>query len=287
MKQIFLPLLLCLGLPMAATAQSGTPSPTKVNEVFYGTRIINNHTTEQLGKRVLAYRISHRFGSLQSDQLYNFLGLDGGASISFQFDYGISDKVSLGISRDQTAKVYSGYVKYALLNQMQNGGSPLSVTLYGKGNISTLRDPSAAVLGYSRYDNFAHRMSYFSQVIISRKFGEKFSAQIAPTWVHHNLVEQAVDKNDIFAVHVGAEYKVSKRLGISGEYNYVLNNHTSVPTFNSAGIGVDMVTGGHIFQIHLINAQPINEAYAIPYNRSNWLDGDFRLGFNISRSFWR
>jgi hypothetical protein len=268
-------------------AQEGSAAPTKVNEVFYGTRLINAHTTEQVGKRVLAYRISHRFGSLRNDVLYNFLGLDGGASISFQFDYGLSDKLGIGIARDQGSKLYNGYLKYSLLNQMQGGGSPVSVTLYGKGNISTLRDPGIVPGGVGRYDNFAHRMSYVTQAIISRKFGEKVSLQLAPTWIHHNLVERNVDKNDIFALHVGAQYKISKRIGISGEYNYVLNSHTSVPTYNSAGVGIDLVTGGHIFQIHLINSNLINEAFAIPYNRSNWLDGDFRLGFNISRSFWR
>ena len=280
-------LLLCLGLPALLHAQTESPSPTKVNEVFYGTRLINAHTTEQVGKRVLAYRISHRFGSLRSDQLYNFLGLDGGASISFQFDYGFSDKFGIGIARDQANKLYNLYGKYALLSQMQGGGSPVSLTLYGKGNISTLRNLSPGPGQPGPYDNFAHRMSYVTQAIISRKFGEKLAIQVAPTWVHHNLVERAVDKNDIFAIHVGAEYKISKRFGISGEYNYVLNEHTSVPTYNSAGIGVNFVTGGHIFQIHLVNSQFINEASAIPYNRANWLDGDFRLGFNISRSFWR
>jgi Membrane bound beta barrel domain (DUF5777) len=285
MKKILL--LLCLGLPALLHAQTESPSPTKVNEVFYGTRLINSHTTEQVGKRVLAYRISHRFGSLRSDVLYNFLGFDGGASISFQFDYGLSDKLGIGIARDGVGKLYNGYLKYSLLSQMQGGGSPVSVTLYGKGNIGTLRNLPAAPGLPGPYDNFAHRMSYVSQALISRKFGEKLTLQIAPTWVHQNLVERAVDKNDIFAIHAGAEFKVSKRFGISGEYNYVLNEHTSQETFNSAGIGVNFVTGGHIFQIHLVNSRGINEATAIPYTTSDWLDGDFRIGFNISRSFWR
>lgn len=262
-------------------------APTPVNETFYGTRLVNLHTSEQVGRKVLAYRISHRLGSMRNDVLYNFLGLDGPASISFQFDYGFSEKFGLGVSRDQASKMYTGYAKYTLLRQMQGGGSPLNLVLYGKANLSTLRDDAAAVNGYNLYENFGHRMSYVTQLIASRKMGERLSLQISPTWVHHNLVATSEDKNDIFAIGVGAVYKVSKRFGFSGEYSFVLNDHTQGETYNSAAVGFDIVTGGHIFQIHLVNSSTINEALAIPYTTSDWLLGDFRLGFNISRSFWR
>ena len=264
-----------------------SPATGPVRETFYGTRLINLHTTEQMGKQVFAYRISHRLGSLKSDALYNFLGLDGPASISFQIDYGITDKLGMGVSRDQASKMYAGYLKYNLLNQMQGGGSPVTLSLYSKANVSTLRDDAAAVNGYNRYRRFSHRMSYVTQLLIARKFTERISAQISPTWVHHNLVETSRDRNDIFAIGAGLVYKVSKRFGLSGEYTFVLNDHNVLPTYNSAAIGFDLVTGGHIFQIHLINSTTINEALAIPYTTSDWLKGDFRIGFNISRTFWR
>lgn len=287
MKQFICTFFACAALSLSVFSQGAAPAPSQVFETFYGTRLINLHTTEQVGRKVLAYRISHRMGSMRGGALYNFLGLDGPASISFIFDYGLSNKLGVGIARDQAGKMYSGYAKYTLLNQMKGGGSPVNLVLYGKANISTLRDDAAQANGYSRFDNFGHRFSYVTQLLISRKFGERFSAQLSPTYIHHNLVETAADKNDIFALGFGAVYKLSKRFGLSGEYNLVLNNHTQGVTYNSAGLGFDIVTGGHIFQIHLINSTTINEALVIPYTNSDWLNGDFRIGFNISRSFWR
>lgn len=287
MKQFICTLFASAALSLSVFSQEAASGPSQVYETFYGTRLINLHTTEQVGRKVLAYRISHRMGSMRGGALYNFLGLDGPASISFIFDYGLSNKLGVGIARDQAGKMYSGYAKYTLLNQMKGGGSPVNLVLYGKANISTLRDDAAQANGYSRFDNFGHRFSYVTQLLISRKFGERFSAQLSPTYIHHNLVETAADKNDIFALGFGAVYKLSKRFGLSGEYNLVLNNHTQGVTYNSAGLGFDIVTGGHIFQIHLINSTTINEALVIPYTNSDWLNGDFRIGFNISRSFWR
>lgn len=268
-----------------------TPSRSKVKEIFYGTRCVNNHTVMQVGKKVLAYRISHRFGTLQRDQLYNFLGLDGPASISFMFDYGISDNLMIGVGRDQLNKVYNGYVKYNLLNQ-EDGGMPITLALYGKANVITARDDAAAINGFDRYENFAHRMSYVTQVLVARKFGQRIALQVAPTYIHHNLVEASADKNDIFALAGMGQIKLRKRLGLSVEYSYAFGDYavgrTTDPLglFNSASIGLDIVTGGHVFQIMVVNSTPINEAWAIPFTRQNILDGDIRLGFNISRNFW-
>ena len=283
-KHILLPLLLVLGF--AAQAQDGG---YPMRDVFYGTRAINLMTTTQVGKKVLAYRISHRFGSFDTG-INNFFGLDGPANISLAFDYGISDDLMVGIARDGFNKNYNGFVKYNLLNQYTSGGSPISLSLYARGNILSLQntpvspDPGAPGI----YDNFAHRMAYTTQIIAARKFGERISVQLAPTWIHHNLVPTARDGNDIIALSAAAQYKITKRIGITGEYSFVINEHSADPNRfrNSASVGLDIVTGGHIFQIVVGNTFPINETYGIPYTISDWLDGNIRLGFNISRKFW-
>lgn len=295
-KFTLLSLLLLLGLGQvmaqdstAAEKPVQTPSRSKVKEIFYGTRCVNNHTVMQVGPKVLAYRISHRFGSLRNDQLYNFLGLDGPASISFMFDYGIRDNLMVGVGRDQLNKVYNGYVKYNILQQ-EDGGMPITLGVYGKANIISARDDAATLNGFDRYANFAHRMSYVTQILIARKFGQRIAVQIAPTYIHHNLVEAAADKNDIFALAAMGQIKLRKRLGLSFEYSYAFGDYavprTTGNLFSSASVGLDIVTGGHVFQIMLVNSTPINEAWAIPFTRQDILKGDIRLGFNISRNFW-
>jgi Membrane bound beta barrel domain (DUF5777) len=264
-----------------------TPSRSPVKEIFYGTRCVNNQTVMQVGKKVLAYRISHRFGSMQNDVLYNFFGLDGPASISFMFDYGISDKLMLGVGRDNLNKVYNGFVKYNILSQ-EDGGMPVTLSVLGKANMISARDGAAALNGFDRYDNFAHRMSYVTQVMVARKFGQRLALQVSPTYVHHNLVEASADKNDIFAVTAMGQYKLRKRLGLSFEYSYAMGNYAvnRGNLFSSVAAGLDIVTGGHVFQIVLVNSNPINEAWSIPFTRNSLSKFDVRLGFNISRNFW-
>lgn len=277
MKKYFLLPLFLLASLIGQAQDGGYP----MRDLFYGTRAINLMTTTQVGKKVLAYRISHRFGALNSG-LYNFFGLDGPANISFAFDYGLGDDLMIGVARDGFNKTYNGFVKYNLLNQYTSGGSPISLSLYSRANAISLRNNN------NLYDNFAHRMAYTTQVIAGRKFGERVALQIAPTWIHHNLVPTPGDANDIFALTGAIQYKLTKRLGITGEYALVLNEHSADPNryHNSASIGLDIVTGGHIFQIVVGNTFPINETFGIPYTISDWLDGDIRIGFNISRKFW-
>ncbi|MEM0999032.1 MAG: DUF5777 family beta-barrel protein [Bacteroidota bacterium] len=290
MKKIFATLLLLLAFVPVTFAQDEEKeesNPEPIPELFYGTRTVNFHTVRQLGRNVLAYRISHRFGSLREDQLYTFLGLDGPASISFMFDYGITDNLMIGVARDQFQKVYNGYIKYNLLNQESGGGSPVTLAVYGKGNIISLRNP-APPGGFNRFEDFANRMSYIAQVLVARRFGERFALQLAPTYVHHNLVEFAEDANDMFALTGSAQFMLTKRMGLSGEFGAVVNEYSITPeNFHPTGsIGLDIVTGGHVFQIMVTNSPIINEAFSIPYTQADIMNGDVRLGFNISRKFW-
>lgn len=267
-----------------AYAQDGHP----LRDIFYGTRTVNLMTTSQVGHKVLAYRISHRFGPFNSGG-YNLFGLDGPANISLAFDYGITDDLMIGIARDGFNKIYNGFVKYNIFNQKSDGSMPFTLSLYSRANMTSLRDEGAADNGFDRYDNFAHRMSYVTQILLARKFGERVALQLAPTFVHHNLVLQSAQSNSTVAVAVSGQYKLTKRLGLSGEYTYVLTDNTApagVQRRNSAAIGLDIVTGGHVFQVCLVNSVPINETFAIPYTQSDWANGDIRLGFNISRKFW-
>lgn len=284
MKKLILLLFVALTFG-SAQAQSGSP----VQDIFYGTRAVNLMTSTQVGKKVLAYRISHRFGPFNSG-FYNLFGLDGPANISLAFDYGINDDLMIGIARDGFNKNFNGFVKYNALTQNTEDGSPVTLSIYSRANIIALRDEVAP----DQFDPFGNRMSYITQLLVSRKFSERLSVQIAPTFVHHNLVNRTTDANSIVAVSGIAQYKFTKRLGLSAEYTYVITGDVvtgpagapAPQTYNSASLGLDIVTGGHVFQVCITNSNPINETFAIPYTFSNWLDGDIRLGFNISRKFW-
>lgn len=251
---------------------------------FKGTRLINFHTIETPGKNTLEYRISHRFGTTNSG-LSNFYGMDGGASIRMGLDYSYDGKLEAGLGRTNIDKTVDAYLKYRLLRQTTDNSNPLSITLVSSMFITTQKDPNASINGFDKYEYFTSRMAYAHQILLARKFSDRFSLQIAPVFIHLNLVEKASDSNDIYAATALGRLKLTKRIAVTGEFGMVLNQYTSGTYYNTAGIGIDIETGGHVFQIHVTNSQGMLENQYLPFTNTRWKDGGIRIGFNISRVF--
>jgi hypothetical protein len=131
-------------------------------------------------------------------------------------------------------------------------------------------------------------MSYVHQLLIARKFNERLSLELNPTYVHRNMVSTEMDPNDVFAAGAGMRFKLTKRLSLNAEYYYVIppqHNYRSEKTYTPLSIGVDIETGGHVFQLFFTNSVAIIEKGLIGETTGNWLDGGVRFGFNISRVF--
>lgn len=284
--------LLFLGMVMLSYAQDTTsvdmmdmmdePAGKEyVRGTFKTTHTINLHTTETLGKHSLDFRILHRFDDFTTGA-YNFWGLDGPANIQLRLDYSVNDRMTVGVGRASFNKLYDGYLKYKLLRQEVKGGMPITLTLLGSINLTTQKSNSTPDV----YAIYADRLAYNTQVLIARKFSSKLSLQVSPTYIHMNLVEKADDKNDIFAVGLSGRYKFSKRCAVTAEYIPTLNDYADMSLYyNSLSVGIDIETGGHVFQLFVTNSSGINEVQYIPYTTGDWAKGEIRLGFNISRVF--
>jgi hypothetical protein len=252
---------------------------------FKGTRLINLHTIETLTKGSLDFRISHRFGEINTGG-ENLWGLDGPATIRLGLDYSITDNFVVGIGRTSYRQYFDGFAKYKLWQQ-QNGGKKFSLVGIASVNVTGEKDQNKAITGIDRYENFSSRMAYMFQILVARKFNEKFSLQLAPTLIHYNLVDRANDKNDIFAIAASGRYKITRSLAITGEYIARPLKYTPIQDdyFDVLSIGLDIETGGHVFQLFFTNAFAINEVQLIPYTNTSWKDKGVRFGFNISRVF--
>jgi hypothetical protein len=252
---------------------------------FKGTRIINFHTVEVAGRRTLDFRIAHRFGSFNSGW-YNFFGIDGGASIRLGLEYSHDGRFQVGIGRTSVGKMMDGFLKYRLLRQHDNGGMPISVTLLTNGFYTILKDPNVAANGFDRYQKTSNRLSFAHQIIIARKFSDKLSLQLSPTLIHYNQTEVTSDKNDVFVLGVAGRYKISKRSAITVEYGYrPTTNYSQTKYFNTLGIGYELETGGHVFQMFLTNSFGLLESQFLTRTDTQWKNGGIRLGFNVSRAF--
>jgi opacity protein-like surface antigen len=246
---------------------------------FKTTRVINGQSIENPPKGALNFVISHHFGRI-NEGWYEFWGLDQ-ANIRFGFEYGITDWLAIGIGRTSVEKTYDGSLKLKLLRQSKGlRNMPITLSYYGDISCTSLKwtEPE-------RENYFSSRLEYLHQLLIARKFGSRVSVQLVPTYIHRNLVETADDQNDVWAIGAGGRVKISTRVAITGEYYYVLPGETADDYYNSFSIGVDLETGGHVFQIFLTNSQGLIGQQFIPETTGQWGKGDIHLGFNINRMF--
>ncbi len=246
---------------------------------FKSTRLINAHSVESLGKNELDIQIAHRFGTLNGG-FYELFGLDN-ATFRLGLDYGITKRFMIGIGRSTFEKQYDGFLKYKILWQEDGkGGMPISLSAFAAMYINTLKpsDPNEEIF-------FRSRLDYVFQLLIARKFGDGLSVQLSPSLVHRNLVPESTDKNDIVAIGIGARQKITKRITINGEYYYQIPGTKTEGTVNALSLGIDIETGGHVFQFMFTNSTGIAENQYIAKTTGKWNDGDIHFGFNIRRVF--
>lgn len=257
---------------------------TPVLATFKGTRLINLHTVEVPGRRTLDFRIAHRFGPFNGGW-YDFYGLDGGASIRMGLEYSYDGRLEFGIGRTSVEKMADAFLKYRLVRQRPHGWQQVSVTLFSSAYYTMLRDPDKAANGFDKYARRSSRLSYAHQIIIGRKFNDRFSLQIAPTVVHMNQVERISDLNDAVVLTAATRFKITKRSAITVEYGWRATGYSRTKYYDTLGIGWDIETGGHVFQMFLTNSIGLTEPQFLLRTNNKWLDAGIRLGFNISRVF--
>jgi|SRR5665647_1115994 len=245
---------------------------------FKSTRIIDGQSIENLPKNVLDVRISHRFGPISSG-LYNFFGLDN-AMMRLGFDYGITNNIMAGFGHSTFQKTYDAFFKIKILRQSTGVvNMPVSISFVPTIAINTLRQFD------SIKTNFSDRVSMVYQVLIARKFSEKFALQIMPSFIQTDNISFNHSKHNILALGIGGRYKISKRININVEYYYQLPDTKSPGSRNVFAFGVDIGTGGHVFQLHFSNSVGLTEKSFISETTGQWDKSDILFGFNISRVF--
>jgi Membrane bound beta barrel domain (DUF5777) len=254
---------------------------------FKTSRLINGHSIENAAAGVLDFKISHRFGMVNKGG-YEFFGLDQ-ATMRMGLDYGITDKLMIGVGRSTFQKQYDAFGKFKILRQSSGGpwSSPISVSAVSTVMLKTLKweDPT-------RKNFYTSRLSFAHQLIIARKFSEGISFQLMPSFVHYNIAQLSTDPNDIFALGAGGRFKLSKRLSFNVEYYHVLplsfvdgEGYMIPNTKNSLAVGFDIETGGHVFQLHFTNSTGMTEKTFITETTGDFFKGDIHFGFNVSRVF--
>jgi hypothetical protein len=160
----------------------------------------------------------------------------------------------------------------------------MPVTLSYAGTVMTRTDDVKLLDSTAKY-YFSNRVSYCNQLLIARKFSERFSLQLTPSHVHYNIVRNDKDANDVFAIGIGGRIKLTRRFALTGEYFYTIPGANLDGYHNAVSVGVDIETGGHVFQLHFTNSTGMSERTFIGQTTDTWGEGGIHLGFNISRVF--
>jgi hypothetical protein len=253
-----------------------------VNATFKTTRLVDQHTLETVGRRTLDFRISHRFGAVNSGS-YGAWGIDGPANIRLSLEYSPDGRFMFGLGRSSLEKTVDGFLKYKLIRQTTDNKVPVSVTLFAGAYYTALKN--VLIQNVDLYEFRSSRFSYCYELMIGRKFSRRFSLQVAPWLVHYNIVERLNDKNDVFGLAGLFRLKFTNRSAITAEYGHALNNYSEQKYYDTFSVGYELETGGHVFQIHFTNSFGIVESQFFPHTDTKWDDMGIRLGFNISRVF--
>ncbi len=302
----FLPALLLL-FPFLLGAQDlmnladsiAGPVSTKVFATFKTSRLVNAQSTETVKTGTLDFRITHRFGNIgeaSGGGVHTLYGWDAIADVRLAFDFGITNNLTLGIARNKRFENIDGYIKYRFMEQTTDNKVPFSACIFSDAALTPMKEDqlysgvdTSAAIGFRK--KFSHRLSYTTQLILARKFGEKFSLELLPGYTHRNFVAQTdtlrTDENDIFSLGAGFRIKLTKRIAIIADYFQVFSafRQNNPDYFAPLSIGIEIETGGHVFHLDFTNAPGIIENDFLVNTKDNWGRGGFKFGFNISRVF--
>lgn len=247
---------------------------------FEGSFVINNPSNVLFPAKTLEIQIKHRFGLINGGD-NDLAGIWGPSNIRLGATYAVSDRVTIGYGTTKFNRLHEFSLKGAILRQTRSNSMPISVSYYGNTAIDGRKK--------EHFTNDLDRFSYFHQLIIARRFNRNFSAQLAPSVSHYNLIEDK-QRNDRIALGIAARHKISFKTAILLDLNFPFTHHLEGVKFENDpepgfAIGVEFATAGHAFQIFVGNYSSIVPQQDIMFNQNKFFQGDMLFGFNITRSY--
>lgn len=253
-----------------------------VNLTFMAPKHINLYTTESLADGELHYSIMHAFGEINSG-IQDLWGMDNGANIRLSLEYGFTDRLSIGLGRASTGKMIDLYARYALLRQTTSGSMPVSISI-----APTLGLTTTSLDFVQESYNLSDRLNVGLSIPISRKMNDNLSLLISPMIAHFNRVGPELpiadaSVNTYATIALGGRYKISPSTALSLQALPPLTNSDALKT--NIALGIDIETGGHVFQIFLSTSEALNDPYLLAGRNGSIADRELRIGFNVNRLF--
>ncbi|MEO5562143.1 MAG: DUF5777 family beta-barrel protein [Chitinophagaceae bacterium] len=292
-----------MGQDTASILPARPPEKTEIKDgkepshLFYAPRLINANTVFMLPKGILEFKVSHNFNDIAGDfgGIKNFFGLDDALDIRIGFQYGLSKRLNLSFARykgeAQVQKMYELGLKWLILQQFENDPShPISMAVYANAVVATMKSGTNPA-NENFVNGFSDRLSNLYQLMLAKKMGP-ITLQITPSIVHRNH-KLAYDQSTVAALSGAARIHLHGRYSLLLDYNHSFHRQSVVDSFqtrnikfrDAIGVGFEILTEGHVFQLNFTNATDILENRYIPRTVRSWGKGQFRWGFTIARDF--
>jgi len=272
--------LIFLIVPFLAIAQK--KDSVKVKEklersAFEAATVIDNASNVLFNKNTLDVQMAHRFGVINGGS-NDMAGFWAPSNIRIGLSYAILDRLTIGYGTTKFDRLQDFNWKVSLLRQTRSNTMPISVSYYGNFTVSALKKEN--------FNLKQDRYSYFNQIIIAKRFSPNVSFQLAPSVSHYNLVDKPAMKNDMVAIAFGGRIKISPQTAIVFDYTQpVTKFDSSVKPEPGISIATEFATSAHVFQIILTNYNGLVQQKNIMFNQNNFFNGDFMIGFNITRVY--
>ena len=267
-----------------ASADSVKKSPTPVKHIFEHSVVINNQTVEKPAKKALDFIIQHRFGVLKN--FTDLGGVYGPANIRLGLDYGVTKRLSVGVGATKNKHYYDLEWKYILMNQMKDGGFPVSIAYYG--DVARSADSKDKFINQDQAFKSQNKLTYFHELMFARKVTSRVSLQLAGTYSHFNIIDSLVNEHNFFGASFVGKYRFSPQSSIQVEFDNPLNV-SSIPKDlrpkPNLGLGFEVSTSGHQFQVFVCTANGIINQEMRVYNLNDFTKREVMIGFNITRQW--
>jgi len=255
---------------------------------------IDNQTVALPPAKTLEFVLQHRFGTIQNGWK-DLAGLWGASNIRLGLNFTITKNLMVGLGTTKNNMLQDLQVKYIFLRQ-RDKGFPLTIGYYG--------DLSLNASGREIYGTdykFVDRLAWYHEFMFSRRFCNYFSAQLGLSYTHFNRVDSA-SMHDALALALLLRFKVSPQSSIMVTYQqpFIINYdpafivrypnrwidaylNPSKSPYPNFGLGWEICTSTHAFQLFLSAAPGIVPSEIVMHNPNNAFNGYILLGLNITR----
>jgi len=273
-----------------------TPKERPVRAAFESGLLFDNTTTTIHPSKTLEFILQHRFGSTENG-IKDLYGIYGAANIRFGLNYSILDNLNVGLGTTKYNQMQDLQLKYRIVEQTRSNSIPVTVMLYEvigiDGSPKTKWDQTPDSINPKSY-KFGNRMSYFTQLLVSRRFDDHLSLQVGGAFTHYSCVD-SVYNHDRISLSFAGRYKFSPQgsfiiagdfpLDITGIKDFKKDSDASTIIYDKPNltVGFEISTSTHVFQIYLGSAKGIIPQEDIMWNKNDFFKKGIMIGFNLTR----